>query len=151
LSGNECSLVSTDEETGSTTHKCPGVGDYSLLVHDDDSRMSITVVSPDGTKSGLDLWSVVTTAFSTLGEKAEWRTAKQNGKIVPISLIVRVNASIQEDPDRPQKKSYLAIAKLGGKRSCVVDVIDDSPTANEAARKAADEAENKECKNASNR
>ena len=75
--GAACATVAVDAETGATTQRCPGIAGYSLLVQDDDARMSIVVVAPDGGQHPLEYWQVVTTAFSTLGEKAEWRVKPQ--------------------------------------------------------------------------
>ena len=54
-----------------------------------DARVSIDIVTPDGRVHPLNYWSVVTSAFSNAGPRAEWRM--QRGR--PIALIVRVNAS----------------------------------------------------------
>jgi hypothetical protein len=123
LSASSCRVVKTGGETGGSTRRCPGVGGYSLLVLDDDERMSVTIVSPDKKEYPLDYWNVVTGAFSTLGAKAEWRVIKEKGKIVPIALIVRVNATIEEDPGKPQKKSILAAAKITPNSACVTEKL----------------------------
>src|SRR5437870_3688426 len=77
LSGKNCRSIKTVAETGSSVEKCSGVANYSLLVLDDDNRMSLTLVSPDRKEHPLDLWTIVTTSFSTLGEKAEWRVVRK--------------------------------------------------------------------------
>ena len=69
IAGAAWAIIAVDEEAGATTQRCPGVAGYALLVEDDDSRMSITVVAPNGEQRPLDFWQVVTTAFSTLGAK----------------------------------------------------------------------------------
>ncbi len=145
LSGKNCRSIKTVAETGSSVQKCNGVANYSLLVLDDDNRMSLTLLSPDGKEHPLDLWTIVTKSFSTLGEKAEWRVVKKNGKVTPVAVIVRVNANIQENPDRPQKISYLVVAKITAEKVCVTDRVDPSPEANAKARQLADESAQKEC------
>lgn len=124
LSGKNCRSLKTDAETGSSVQKCSGAGNYSLLVLDDDNRMSLTLLSPDGKEHPLDLWTIVTKSFSTLGEKAEWRVVRKNEKVTTVALIVRVNANIQETPDKPQKKSYLVVTKITAEKVCVTDRID---------------------------
>jgi hypothetical protein len=142
--GKRCRTIEYLKETGDLTQSCPGVAGYKLEVADSDSRMSITVVSPGGQKSPLDYWNVITHGFSSLGDKAEWRVQKVNGKITPVALIVRVNAS--ENPETPEKTtSYLAVAKITASKTCVTDKIGPSATANEQARRAADSAATRPC------
>ncbi len=139
LAQDHCKTVRIAEETGGSEQRCPGTAGYDLLVLDDDDRMSVTVVAPDGKEHPLDYWSVVTTAFSSLGEKAEWRVVQKK----PVALIVRVN-SVNPETERPL--SYLAVAKITPQAICVTDVVPSSPTANEEARQAADSAADRPCK-----
>jgi len=144
ISGSRCRTIRVDRESGSSVQSCPGVAGYKLEVEDDDARMSITVVAPGGQRSELSYWQVITTAFSSLGNKAEWRITQAKGKTTPVALIVRVNAS--EDPSNPQKlTSYLAVAKITAAKTCVTDKIGPSATANEEARRAADTAATRPC------
>lgn len=144
MSGRSCRTIEYLKETGDVTQLCSGVGGYRLQVADSDSRMSVTVVAPSGKKSDLNFWNVITHGFSSLGDKAEWRVEKRNGKSVPIALIIRVNAS--ENPEAPEKTtSYLAVSKVTPQQSCVTDRIAPSATANEEARRAADAAAGKPC------
>ena len=135
-----CKTVEAHEEGASSVQKCAGVAGYDLLVEDDDSRQSVTVVSPDGKKHPLNYWQVITSGFSSLGEKAEWRVEKKGGKTLPFALIVRVNAS--ENPEKPeQTTSYLAVAKITAAEVCVTDKV----KSNDAARQAADASADKPC------
>ena len=135
-----CKTVETHEEGAGSVQRCAGVGGYALLVEDEDSRQSVTVVAPDGKKHPLNYWQVVTTAFSSLGEKAEWRVERKGAQVRPYALIVRVNAS--ENPEKPeQKTSYLAVAKLTAQEVCVTDKV----KTNEEARAAADAAADRQC------
>lgn len=138
LASSKCTTIEVDKETGSSTQRCRGIAGYKLLVLDDDARQSITVVTPGGKSHPLDLWEVITYAFSSVGNKAEWRVSRARGKVSPVALIVRVNAS--EDPANPKRlTSYLAVVKLGEK-ICVTQKISPSAQANEEARRAADSA-----------
>jgi len=144
ISAQKCRTVEVDKETGSSTQSCPGVAGYKLLVLDDDNRQSITVVGPGGKKHPLDFWQVVTTAFSSLGSKAEWRVVRSKGKFSPVALIVRVNAS--EDSANPNRlTSYLAVVKLTPGEICVTHKIPPGAKANEDARHAADNARTAAC------
>lgn len=120
--------------------RCPGTAGYKLLLSEGDLRQNITVITPQGKQHSLDLWSVISGGFSSLGAKAEWRLAKNK----PVALILRYNAS--EDPNAPNKlTSYLAVAKITATEICVTDKISPGPKANEDARRAADAASTKPC------
>ena len=124
--------------------RCRGVAGYALLLSEGDLRQNITVITPKGAKHSLELWDVISSAFSSVGPKAEWRMAMQNGKLAPVALIVRYNAS--ENPDQPDKlSSYLAVSKITSTEICVTDKILPGPNANEDARRAADTAATKPC------
>lgn len=144
LSESKCRTIEVEKETGASVQSCPGLGGYKLLVLDDDARQSITVVDPSGKKHELNLWQVITGAFSSLGSKAEWRVTTRRGRRVPFALIVRVNAN--EDPENPNRiRSYLSVTKLTADSICVTHKIDGAHNANEAARKAADESATAPC------
>jgi hypothetical protein len=137
----ECRLLEQDEETGGTTSRCPGTAGYALLVHDWDARMTVDVVAPGGRTHRLRYSGIITSAFSSLGPRAEWRM--RNGQ--PVALIVRVNAF--EDPETPDRAtSYLAVAKITAREVCVTDrIAPTTPNANEAARQAADRSASRPC------
>ena len=121
--------------------RCRGTAGYTLLLSEGDLRQNITVITPKGAKYSLDLWSVISGGFSSVGPKAEWRIGE---KSVPVALILRYNAS--EDPEKPDKQtSYLAVAKITPTEICVVEKISPGPTANEDARRAADASSTKSC------
>jgi hypothetical protein len=144
LAHDSCKTIEEDKESGFSVQKCAGVAGYSLLVEDADPRQSITVVTPDGRRHPLDYWQVITTAFSTVGDKAEWRVEREGAKARPIALIVRVYAN--EDPDSIERRtSYLAVAKITPKKICVTAKVKGGATANEEARRAADSSAEKSC------
>ena len=144
LGGRDCKTISTHEEGAQSTQRCAGVGGYGLLVEDFDSRMDVTVVAPGGKKYVLNYGQVVTTGFSSVGEKAEWRVKRQGKRVVPVALIVRLNAS--EDGAHPEKTtSYLTVAKITPGQICVTDKIAPAANANDEARRAADTAASRPC------
>jgi hypothetical protein len=137
-------LKLTSSEGSEYQGRCPGIAGYTLLVTEGDLRQNITVVTPKNTKHSLELWSVVSSAFSSLGPKAEWRVKKVKSKTTPIALIVRYNAS--EDPEKPEKTtSYLAVIKIAGAEICVTDKVLPGANANVEARRLADESSSKPC------
>ena len=143
LAASKCKTIKVDKESGSSVQSCAGIAGYKLLVEDDDNRMSVTVVSSGGKKHSLNYWNVITHAFSSVGDKAEWRVKKEGQKVIPMALIVRINAN--EDPDSNKRTSYLAVAKITAQGICVTDKIKPGAKANEEARAAADSSADKPC------
>ena len=138
-----CKTTKKNEAEEWMTQICEGVGGYKLEVFEGDLRSSINVVAPNGKKSELE-FQQVSSAFSTLGEKAEWRVEKKDGKDVPTALIVRFNASKGDDGSK--NDSYLIVSKISPEKSCITDVVKPSANANEQARKLAESAATKPCK-----
>lgn len=144
-----CKTIKADSSgAGSYVGICGGVGGYKLQVEEDDLRQNIQVITPAGEKHSLDLWTVVGSSFSSLGEKAEWRVRTQRGKVVPVALIVRYSLSSPDDSTKTT--SYLAVAKITSSKICVTDKIAPGAGANAAARAAADASANKPCLETSN-
>ena len=145
LAEKQCKTIKgPDRETGDYEGRCPGVAGYTLIVTEGDLRQNVTVVTPKGAKHSLELWEVISGGFSSVGAKAEWRMAKQDGKPKPVALIIRYNAN--DDPESPNKQSsYLAVTKITATEICVTDKIMPGAKANEEARTAADAAANKPC------
>lgn len=138
LQAKQCRTLKSSEASDYLA-RCSGIGGYKLLVSEGDLRQNIEVITPQGAKHSLELW-MVSSSFSSLGPKAEWRVSKSK----PVALIVRYNAS--EDPDKSDKTtSYLVVAKLTPNEICVTDKVLPGPTANQDARRLADEATNKPC------
>ena len=149
LGEKSCKTITSDSsEGGSYVGICPGVGGYKLQVEEGDLRQNIQVITPAGKKHSLDLWTVVGSNFSSLGEKAEWRIRTQRGKVVPVALIVRYNLSNPEDSTKIA--SYLAVSKITASKICVTEKIAPGAGANEAARVAADKSADKPCLETSN-
>ena len=121
--------------------RCRGAAGYTLLLSEGDLRQNITVITPQRKEQSLELWSVVSSGFSSVGPKVEWRIARQNK---PVALILRYNAN--EDATQPNKLlSFLVVTKITPTEVCVTERISPSPTANEEARRAADAASTKSC------
>jgi hypothetical protein len=137
-------IKSTSDEGGSYEGRCRGVAGYNLIVEEGDLRTNIKVVAPGGVAHSLDLWTVVSSAFSSLGPRVEWRMAKRRTKSAPVALIIRYIAS--ENVENPDKTtSYLAVAKITASETCITDKIFPGPNANADARRAADAAATKSC------
>lgn len=137
LNAKTCTTVSANADMGASTQKCGGTAGYSLLVDDFDGRVTVTVLAPNGRKFPLDYSRTITSGFSSLGPKAEWRLDKQGGKSVPAGLIIRVF----ENSGNGRKTSTLAVAKITANAVCVTDKV----KTNEEARAAAEAAAGKSC------
>jgi hypothetical protein len=145
LAAAKCKTVeSSSEEGGSYVGECKGVGGFKLEVLEGDIRQSINIIFPNGKKSELDFWTNVSSAFSSVGAKAEWRVKGKGKNAKPYALIVRYNAS--ENPDKPEiTTSYLVVTKITKDSACITDVFKPSNDQNKKAQKAADESVNKPC------
>jgi len=143
ISSRECKLLKVETESGGSAQDCRGPAGYRLIIEDDDSRMSATVVTPSGEKRSLNYWWVITPHFSSLGSKAEWRVTRRGGKVRPTALIIRVHAN--QSSETSKVTSYLAVAKITSREICVTDRIKPGPAANEEARHAADVSASKPC------
>ncbi len=146
LNTNGCkTLEQFDEGAGWYRGECPGIGGYKLQVTEGDIRQSIDVVAPGKKKYELDFMGNVSSAFSSVGEKAEWRVTRRGKTVAPTALIVRYNAS-ENGEDATILTSYLIVTKITKTRICVTDVVKPGTNANEEARQLADLSANKPCK-----
>lgn len=144
LDHEKCKTIEFEHEGYSWTKECAGVAGYKLHLLMGDERESITVVDPGGAQHPLEFWSTVSTAFSSVGPRAEWRVRRRGNRVEPFALIVRLNAN--EDPVAYQKiTSYLVVSRLVPGKVCVTDRIAPGPRANELARESADASATKPC------
>lgn len=145
LARDKCRNIELDEEgAGWVVDLCKGEFGYNLEVTEGDLRQSINVIAPGGRKFELQFPIVVSGAFSTVGDKAEWRFRTVNGKKEPFALIVRFNAN--EDPNDSEKvTSYLTVTKITKDEICVTDIVKPMANANVEARKRAETASKKPC------
>ena len=132
-----CTLTrSAPEEAGFVEHECEGEGGYRLRRTESDLRENLIVLSPDGGEHSLELPALAKGAFSSVGERVEWRGATGADGFVPEALVVR--QSVMEDPDPAVPEvSYLVVARLAP-RACVVARVPPGPDQNVRARELAD-------------
>jgi outer membrane murein-binding lipoprotein Lpp len=141
LAESKCKTTS-DDESDVITQECPGVAGYKLEVAEHDAQKTINVLSPSGKTYDLDFQGKVSGGLSTLGEKAEWRVKKSNGKIQPVGLITRFNFS--KTGDEKNLTSYLIVTKFDGDKICITDIVKTKDD-NAKARELADVAPTKPC------
>lgn len=141
LHGKRCKTLERDPGSGASTRQCPGVGGYSVLVHEARAQTSVDIVTPKGAHYPLEYWEVVTPGLSRVGRMAEWRVEQRNGKVVPTALLVRLDAgnSVLEGP-REAAGSIITAARIARDGACVVYQGDGAlKTADTTARSAAAE------------
>lgn len=140
LDERKCKTIElTDDEGGSYKGECKGVGEYKLHVIEGDLRQTVTIVDPKGKEHPLQFWNL-TSAFSAVGQQAEWR---MRGK-KPIALIVRLNVSANVE-DASKTKGYLIVAKITPEATCITHFLAPTRSHNFEARKAADKAADRPC------
>ncbi|MDX6695594.1 MAG: hypothetical protein QOF02_3197 [Blastocatellia bacterium] len=145
FSGKSCKTIEKDEAAaGYLLEECRGIAGYKLQVASQDLRQGITVIKPDGSKHDLDMGLIGGGGFSGLGPRVEWRVKRQQGKLVPIAIIVRFNVNVG---GAEKDTSYLTVTKLTPQKICLIDTIAPGPNANEKARQLADNSANKPCYN----
>ena len=135
LEPGPCKLLEQNiEEGGYWRRRCPGAAGYALETSESDLRQDIVVIAPGGSRSELNLSSVVAKgAFNSLGKVAEWRGRAPGN---PRALIVRLSVPGDAAVGR-HERSDLVVARLATP-ACVVAVVPRGPGQNEKARAIAD-------------
>jgi opacity protein-like surface antigen len=143
LGGKKCRVIEKDAEAaGYLLEQCPGIAGYQLQVASGDDRQNIIVIKSDGSKHELNFGQIGGGGFSNVGAKAEWRVRRQQGKLMPVALIVRFDVTTGGDG---KSVSYLTVTKITPQKICLIDPIAPGPNQNEKARRLADDSANKPC------
>ena len=121
-----------------------------MLLHESDSRMSIDVVSPNGRASPLEFWKVVSREFSAVGERAEWRTAGDSAKGLPVALVVPLDVDqLTEDRGRNteshKRLRFWVVTRIGADQTCVTDRVADGADLSARLRRAVESAAGRPC------
>lgn len=113
---------------------CPDVAGFGLQVVSKQGRSTVNIIAPDRRIFALNYWDVI-----SVGNKAEWRVKRDEGKTVPIGIIIPVNAVNSAESGQGKPLPVLAVAKVGRHTACVVKHIAvQAPGALEQARQHAD-------------
>jgi hypothetical protein len=125
---------------GSTTRVCPGKGGLVVLITEDDLREVVSVGRNRKQAAEEPAANVWFAPFNSSETTVEWRTAGAK----PFAIIQRWHIADNSDPDkqgRPNTKAMLVVTRLPPGPVCHVAYVDAiaNPTANELARKAADD------------
>jgi hypothetical protein len=137
---NQCHTILADE-LGSI-QECKSFANINVQVIDRDLRQSIILLR-EGNCYPLNFFAKVSSRWSILGDKIEWRYRKSD-KAHPIAMIVRFKVSENlNDPDK--MTSYLVVSKIGSDNICVVGKIPPQANQNQLARNMAQRAQNMDC------
>lgn len=125
---------------GSTTRVCPGKGGLVVLIAEDDLREVVSVGRNRKQAAEEPAANVWFAPFNSAETTVEWRAAGAK----PFAIIQRWHIADNSDPDkqgRPNTKAMLVVTRLPPGPVCHVAYVDavTNPTANELARKAADD------------
>ena len=130
-----CRILEENKEEGPYwLRRCPGHAGWQLDWSDSDLRQGLTLISPQGRETELNLSDLVAMgAFNRLGKTVEWRGENPNK---PEALIVRMSVANGVEPRLPDI-SRLAVVRLT-QTPCLVAVIEPGARQNDRAREVAD-------------
>jgi hypothetical protein len=137
----DCRQIGKPSELdGSTTRVCPGKDGLIVLIAEDDLREIVSVGRNRKAAAEEPAAKVWFAPFNSSEATVEWRSAGTK----PIAMIQRWHIADSTDPDkqgRPNTKAMLVVTRLPPGPVCHVAYVDAiaNPTANELARKAADD------------
>ena len=137
----DCRQIGKPSELdGSTTRVCPGKDGLIVLIAEDDLREIVSVGRNRKAAAEEPTAKVWFAPFNSSEATVEWRSAGTK----PIAMIQRWHIADGTDPDkqgRPNTKAVLVVTRLPPGPVCHVAYVDAiaNPTANELARKAADD------------
>ncbi|WP_198172914.1 hypothetical protein [Bradyrhizobium sp. AT1] len=128
------------ELDGSTTRSCPGKDGLLVLIAEDDLRETVSVGRNRKAAAEEPAAKVWFGPFNSSETTIEWRSVGEK----PFAIIQRWHIADNGDPDkqgRPNTKAMLVVTRLPPGPVCHVAYVDAiaNPTANELARKAADD------------
>ena len=134
--------ITLDSDDLGSIQECEPFNDIKVNVLEGDIRQSISLTR-DEKEYELEFWSTVSSGFSTLGSKIEWRHEISNPK-KPIGMIVRLD--VNDDPDDlDHVSSYLVVSKITLENICVVGKVFPQEHQNEVARKMLEESKELPC------
>jgi len=137
----DCRQIGKPSELdGSTTRVCPGKDGLIVLIAEDDLREIVSVGRNRKAAAEEPAAKVWFAPFNSSEATVEWRSAGTKS----FAMIQRWHIADSTDPDkqgRPNTKAMLVVTRLPPGPVCHVAYVDAiaNPTANELARKAADD------------
>ncbi|WP_409363222.1 hypothetical protein [Bradyrhizobium japonicum] len=137
----DCRQVGRPSELdGSTTRTCPGKDGLTVLIAEDDLREIVSVGRNRRQAAEEPAAKTWFGPFNSSETTIEWRAVGAK----PFAIIQRWHIADNDDPDkkgRPNTRAMLVVTRLPPGPVCHIAYVDAiaNPTANELARKAADD------------
>ncbi|MET4207199.1 hypothetical protein [Bradyrhizobium sp. LA2.1] len=136
----DCRQIGKPSELdGSTTRVCPGKDGLIVLIAEDDLREIVSIGRNRKAAAEEPAAKIWFAPFNSSEATVEWRSAGTKS----FAMIQRWHIADGTDPDkqgRPNTKAMLVVTRLPPGPVCHVAYVDAiNPTANELARKAADD------------
>lgn len=129
--------VTLDSDNMGSIQECEAFGKIGVKVIEGDIRQSI-ILTRDTDEYDLNFTGIVSSAFSTLGLKIEWRHELGKPENV-IGMIVRFEVNDNYD-DLEKVSSYLVVSKIEEQEMCVIAKVIPQNNQNERAREILDTA-----------
>lgn len=118
---------------------CGMYAGMAIVVSSDDLRDTITLIRDD-TPYNLDFSTAITSHFSQLGKKIEWRYPKGEATY-PTAMIARLNITLEGEKQNDRRvDSYLIVSKITKEKICAVEKVAPQKNQNILAREIADKA-----------
>jgi len=134
--------LTLDSDNLGSIQECEPFNDIKVKVIEGDIRQSISLTR-DNKEYNLEFWSSVSSAFSSLGSKIEWRHQIGNQNELK-GMIVRLE--VNDDPeDLEHTSSFLVVSKITAENICVVGKILPQENQNEVAREMLDSSTELPC------
>lgn len=132
---DEKDCVTLDSDNMGSIQECESFGHIGVKVIEGDIRQSI-ILTRDQDEYDLDFTGVISSAFSSLGLKIEWR--HELGKPENVTgMIVRFEVSDNYD-DLEKVSSYLVVSKIMKDEMCIIAKVIPQNNQNERAREILD-------------
>jgi hypothetical protein len=139
--------VTLDSDNMGSIQECESFGEIGVKVIEGDIRQSI-ILTRNTNEYDLDFTGIVSSAFSTLGLKVEWRHELGKPEHV-IGMIVRFEVNDNYD-DLEKVSSYLVVSKITAEEMCVIAKVIPQNDQNKRAREILDVVEPLPCLKKSN-
>ena len=139
---NQKDCVTLDSDNMGSIQECESFADIGVKVIEGDIRQSI-ILTRHEKEYDLAFWATVSSAFSSLGLKIEWRHELRQVKHVK-GMIVRFEAN-DDYENLDKSSSYLLVSKITNDNMCVVAKVAPQENQNEIARKMLDSEDELPC------
>ncbi len=134
--------VTLDSDNMGSVQECESFAGIGVKVIEGDIRQSI-ILTRNNKEYDLVFWSTVSSDFSSLGLKIEWRHELEKPNKLK-GMIVRLEAS-DDYEDLERVSSYLVVSKIKEEEICVIAKVLPQANQNEMARNILDSEEDLAC------